>query len=97
MAYVFLDDGGPEAEDYDSNYYYFDNTNPVALAAVERMLSSSAPRNAEFRSEFDRICQESFDRPVPIKSENHFKQWAAGVTGVIGLFASLSVFFHTLF
>lgn len=94
MAYVFLNDGGPEAEDYDSNYFYFNDGNPSALAAIERMLTSSAPRDAAFRSEFDRICQASFDQPVPQKSSNQFKYLAAGA---ISLFASLSIFFNTLF
>ena len=26
MPYVFISDGGPEAEDYDSNYYYIENS-----------------------------------------------------------------------
>ena len=70
MAYIFLDDGAPEAYEYHNNYFQFNDKNPEAIAALERMLNSSTPRNAAFRSEFARICQASFDKPVPSNALN---------------------------
>ncbi len=77
MAYVFLSDGGPEAEDYDSNYYYFDESNPDAMTAIEKMLTSNAPRNSAFRAEFETICRASFDRPAGKKSSMHSRHLVA--------------------
>ncbi len=79
MAYAFLDDGGPEAEEYDSNYYYFDASNTDAVAAIERMLTSRAKRNSAFRSEFERICRQSFDRPAKRETKNLLANWVGGI------------------
>ena len=73
MAYIFLDDGGPEAEEYHSNYFHFNDGNPDTIAALERMLTSHAPKDAAFRSEFNRICQASFDQALTPKSYNSLK------------------------
>jgi hypothetical protein len=32
MAYIFVDDGFPEAAEYDNNYIWFDETDPRARA-----------------------------------------------------------------
>lgn len=81
MAYVFLNDGGPEAEEYDSNYYYFDESNPEAVAAVERMLMSKTPRNSAFKSEFNRICRASYERPAPVRRRSARRNWVSGIFG----------------
>lgn len=83
MAYVYLNDGGPEAEEYESNYYYFDDSNPDAMAAIERMLTSDVPRDSAFRSEFEKICRASFDKPAKRKSKNHVRLWVAGMIQAI--------------
>jgi len=31
MAYMFIDDGYPEARDYEGNYQYFDENEPKSL------------------------------------------------------------------
>jgi len=38
MAYVYLDDGGPESGDYDSNYVYYDERRPASIRAAQRQL-----------------------------------------------------------
>ena len=79
MAYAFLDDGGPEAEEYDSNYYYFDASNADAMAAIEGMLASRAKRDSAFRSEFERVCRQSFDRPTGRETKNFLASWVGGI------------------
>ena len=64
MAYVYLDDNGPESEDYDSNYFYFDESNAAALNQIENLLTSRAPRDEAFREQLSEICQASFSKPV---------------------------------
>jgi transposase len=34
MAYVFIDDGYPEAEEYETNYIEFDATDPRKIRAI---------------------------------------------------------------
>ncbi|ACN17044.1 hypothetical protein HRM2_39860 [Desulforapulum autotrophicum HRM2] len=59
MAYLFLSDGGPEAEDYDSNYYYFDASDKAALTAIEEMMIHEDSQDPEIKARLCRICRES--------------------------------------
>lgn len=82
MAYVYLSDGGPESEDYDSNYFYFDETNKRAVKMIETMLSSNAERDAAFREVLQAICRSSLNRTDSnrrkIKSNGY--QWFRGLS-----------------
>lgn len=79
MAYVFLNDGGPEAEEYESNYYHFNPANTAAMAAIEKMLASNVARDADFRAEMDRICRASFQHPPKNRPDKGLKSWAWGI------------------
>lgn len=91
MAYAYLDDGAPEAEEYESNYYYFDASNPEAVAAIEKMLTSTSPRNAAFRAEFSELCRASFDRPVAKRPKRLPYAWVTGVVGLVTGFLALNL------
>ena len=43
MAYLYVDDGCPEGDDYASNYIYFDENNPQSL---QRALQIAGSRKA---------------------------------------------------
>lgn len=42
MAHFFFDDGGPEAEDYASNYLVFDETKPECLRTIRNFIKKKA-------------------------------------------------------
>jgi hypothetical protein len=88
MAYVYVSDDAPESEDYDSNYFYFDETNRPAVTMIEKMLTSNAERDAKFREALQTICRNSLNRPDNITNVERtgyhsghqwikaFSQWA---------------------
>lgn len=43
MAYFFFDDGAPDAEDYTSNYIYFDENNPEWYQKVMDVIKRFVP------------------------------------------------------
>jgi hypothetical protein len=51
MAYIFVDDGAPEAEEYDNNYVWFDERDPDdlhrALEEANRVHRSRQAQGAE--------------------------------------------------
>lgn len=61
MAYVFLNDGGPEAEEYDNNYFYFDESNSQTLTIIEELLTSHNPKDPTVRARLYDICQSSLN------------------------------------
>lgn len=74
MAYVYLNDGGPESEDYDSNYFYFDENNLKALALIENLLTSNAERNEAFRDKLNELCQYSLTKD-PTGTNGKVMRW----------------------
>ncbi len=42
MPYIFLDDGHPEARDYDSSYLYYDDNDPEQLTRILKILDQRA-------------------------------------------------------
>ena len=64
MAYVFLSDGGPEAEEYESNYFYFDESNSETLARLEAVLVSSDTLDPKVRAQIHSICRASLHSNV---------------------------------
>ena len=62
MAYVFLDDGAPDARDYDSNYFYFNGSDSITLSQIFTAISGNNPNNPEVRSKVKRICLENLKK-----------------------------------
>jgi hypothetical protein len=62
MPYVFIDDGYPEAAEFDSNYVWFDPADPASLRALQRALP--AGRNAVLRAAAD-LLPACHDAGVP--------------------------------
>ncbi len=86
MAYVYLDDNGPESEDYDSNYYFFDESNTEIVARIESLLTSAAPRDEAFRERISELCQASLRKPERKKASFRAK---AGVSKVFIKYISM--------
>lgn len=47
MAYLFLDDGFPEAAEYANNYIYFDENDPNWLQRVIKLVKQSRKNNSK--------------------------------------------------
>jgi len=61
MAYIFMDDGGPEANEYANNYLYFDGTNSRTIEKIVDILSYSDTRDPAVRKRLKNICQSRPD------------------------------------
>lgn len=59
MAFVFISDGGPDAEEYDSNYIYFDESNPEVVSQIEIFLRERKDKSSGF-SQLEEICRKSY-------------------------------------
>lgn len=59
MAYLFLNDGGPDASDYSSNYFKFDESDPQVLDRLFHALYGKNQADPEVRSLVESICQSS--------------------------------------
>jgi len=59
MAHVFLNDGGPEAEGYHSNYYYFDSSDCHAVSGIIKAMAGKNPSDPHERSQVVKICKAS--------------------------------------
>ena len=67
MAYIFLDDGGPEANEYESNYFYFDGSDSRAFSQIHAALRGKDPRDPNVRSEIKSICHASLEKRQKLK------------------------------
>lgn len=89
MAYLFLDDGGPDADEYANNYLYFDGNNSQTVEKIVDILSYGDTRDPEVRKRLEDVClSRSDDKPkrngnrvelgqideVPKKRKSFFRQ-----------------------
>lgn len=42
MAYLYIDDGHPESEDYENNYIYFNGSDPDCVQKMARLVQTLA-------------------------------------------------------
>lgn len=59
MDCFFLSDGGPDAEDYASNYYYFNSSDTDTFARIKQMLDTCDTQDPRVRTELHRLCNVS--------------------------------------
>jgi hypothetical protein len=59
MAYLFITDGAPEAEEYESNYLYFDESNPMVVSEIERLLAKRKD-DPSVPNQLVELCNKSF-------------------------------------
>lgn len=58
MAYIYLDDGGPEANEYDSNYVYFNENNPKSWEIVWNFMKKKNRDRSELLDELKNDIDE---------------------------------------
>ena len=61
MAYIFLDDGYPDACDYDNNYFHFNENNPDTLARIINLTRNCDINDSQIKTELRSICRESYE------------------------------------
>ena len=64
MAYLYINDGAPESEDYNNNYFYFDESEPQALSRIREALGENSCGRIQLRYNLDRICKPGNRNPV---------------------------------
>jgi hypothetical protein len=60
MAYFFLSDGGPDAEDYDNNYFRYNASDTEVSKRIEYIVSTCDTQNPTVRAELQKLCKASF-------------------------------------
>jgi hypothetical protein len=62
MAYLYLNDGGPDANEYTSNYLLFDETNQEALADIQNVLQNNDANDLVIQARLRNICKSSLQQ-----------------------------------
>jgi len=60
MAYLYFSDGAPDAEEYESNYLYFNESNTVIVSEIERLLVRRKDDPAVM-NQLEELCRKSFE------------------------------------
>jgi hypothetical protein len=79
MAFIFLDDGGPEADEYANNYVYFDPTDPQKLEEVLRVLRNRDTSDPEVKKRLIEVCQASSQARVTRPSGQVAIDWLKNI------------------
>jgi hypothetical protein len=60
MAYLYFSDGAPDAEEYESNYLYFNESNTAIVLEIERLLVRRKEDPAVM-NQLEVLCRKSFE------------------------------------
>jgi hypothetical protein len=60
MAYLFFSDGSPDAEEYESNYLYFNESNTVIVSEIERLLVRKKD-DPSVMNQIEVLCRKSYE------------------------------------
>jgi hypothetical protein len=60
MAYLYFSDGSPDAEEYESNYLYFNESNTVIVSEIERLLVRKK-EDPTVINQLEELCRKSFE------------------------------------
>jgi hypothetical protein len=71
MAYVFISDDGPDAEEFQSNYIAFDPSNERIFAEIRHILATEDCRAEAVRNRLEHVCQSSL-KPDGVNDKRHF-------------------------
>lgn len=59
MQYIFISDGGPDAEEYDNNYFCYHEENEATLQEVQQIIAKEDVTDPLVRREIRAICDSS--------------------------------------
>lgn len=71
MIRIFISDGGPDAEDFDNNYFTYDESNTETTARINHILKNCDTQDLKTRLLLATICTESFHSNLPPKPLIH--------------------------
>jgi hypothetical protein len=60
MAYLYFSDGALDAEEYESNYLYFNESNTVIVSEIERLLVRKK-EDPTVINQLEELCRKSFE------------------------------------
>jgi hypothetical protein len=60
MAYLYFSDGSPDAEEYESNYLYFNESNTAIVSEIERLLIRRK-EDPTIINQLEELCRKSFE------------------------------------
>jgi hypothetical protein len=60
MAYQFFSDGGPEVEEYDSNYLYFNESNTALVSEIVELFARRR-EDPSVINQLEALCRKSFE------------------------------------
>ncbi len=60
MAYLYFSDGSPDAEEYESNYLYFNESNTAIVSEIERLLVRKKD-DPKVVNQLEELCRKSFE------------------------------------
>ncbi len=60
MAYLYFSDGAPDAEEYESNYLYFNESNTASVMEIERLLVK-IKEDPAVMNQLEELCRKSFE------------------------------------
>jgi hypothetical protein len=63
MAYLFLSDGGPEAEEYENNYLYFNESNTALVSEIVQLFARRR-EDPSVLNQLEALCRKSFETNV---------------------------------
>ncbi len=61
MAYLYFTDGSPDAEEYESNYLCFNESNTAIVLEIERLLVRRKEDPAVM-NQLEELCRKSFEQ-----------------------------------
>jgi hypothetical protein len=60
MAYLFFSDGSPDAEEYDNNYLYFNESNTALVSEIVQLFARRR-EDPSVMNQLEALCRKSFE------------------------------------
>lgn len=76
MAYLYFSDGSPDAEEYEGNYLYFNESNSAIVSEIERLLVRKK-EDPTVIDKLEELCRKSFE--ITGKRSNVFSALGTGI------------------
>ncbi|MBN2011181.1 hypothetical protein JW960_17680 [candidate division KSB1 bacterium] len=86
MAYLYLNDGGPEADEYESNYLYFDGADAQTVERLQNILCCNDTNNPDVRSQLLQICDASLNKTAVRTLTRPKINWVKNVSKMLNMF-----------
>ena len=89
MAYIYIDDGGPESEEYENNYYYYDDKDVNVYLRIHEALRDTSQSRSELQTRLFSICNGEALRRRISRSNKNSLSWFTNLTSSIKNFLKI--------